>query len=929
MLTRHLTRSLALASLFTSLPLVLSACGASTEVLDDDLGSASFALKLADGVELVTVTYDISGNGYSNSGTVDVEKSKTLKFQVAGIPAGSGYVVNLTAAGLPDSGISCTGNGNFDVAPGQATKKNVHLQCKLPKKGSLLVSGEFNVCPSIDGITVLPEEITVGGTVQLLAVASDADGVPAPLSYQWVVDGGELSSDDTAATGFTCTEPGEVNVTLAASDSDCEDVVLTTVTCSPEAGSGGGGQEAILLWNEVESNGGTPDDCVELYNAGTGSEDLSGWVLKDNDDTHVYTIPAGTSIAPGEALILENFGFGLGSGDSARLYDDQGNQVLDYTWVGHAPTTYGRCPDVVGEFGITTNPTKGGPNDCTPVVTFNEVESSGGTPGDWAEIYNAGVNAADLSGYTFKDNDDTHAYVLPAGSTVAPGAYLVLDEAAFGFGLGGADSVRLFSPEGTEVTGYSWTTAAAVTYGRCPNGSGDFSNTLAPTKGSTNACAVSITFNEGESSGGTPGDWVELVNPGTSSVDLSGWTFKDSDDTHAYVLPAGTTVAAGAYLVLDEAAFGFGLGGGDSVRLYMPGGVLVETYTYLDHAATTYGRCPNATGAFAVTSVPTKGSTNACPLDPNVAAPWPGSSDVVTVDPTNAFPSNLSGLHYVPGSTPVLWAALNSPSKIYRLVQTGSEWAPEAGDWAAGKLLQYPGGVGQPDTEGVAKAELGTPGIYVSTERDNSASSVSRLSVLRFDETAAGGTLVATHEWNFTAQLPVVGANLGLEAITWIPDTYLVANGFHDQLLGKTYAPADYSGHGTGLFAVGVEGTGMIYVLALDHVTGQGFIVASLSSGQVAVMDLAFDRDNQLLWSVCDNTCGNQATVLDVDGTGALVVKARFSRPTGLPDSNNEGFSMVPEAECVGGKKSVFWSDDSNFSSHALRQGSVNCGPLF
>jgi hypothetical protein len=41
-----------------------------------------------------------------------------------------------------------------------------------------------------------------------------------------------------------------------------------------------------------------------------------------------------------------------------------------------------------------------------------------------------------------------------------------------------------------------------------------------------------------------------------------------------------------------------------------------------------------------------------------------------------------------------------------------------------------------------------------------------------------GSELVATHEWNLAADLPVVGANLGLEAITWIPDTILVASSF-------------------------------------------------------------------------------------------------------------------------------------------------------
>ena len=806
---RTLTRSLMLCSLLSSLPLVLSACATSMEVFDEDssTGELSFDLKLAEGVDLTSVSYAISGNGFAKADTVGVTESTTLRFKVGGIPAGAGYLISLTASGPSGSGVSCTGSASFDIASSQTTTKNVHLQCKLPKKGSLLVTGDFNICPTVDDLSVLPEEVTVGGTIELIAAASDADALPGPLSYHWIVDGGTLSSATTATTTLTCTEAGDVNITLSVGDTDCDDVVLTTVTCSPVDGSAG---EAILLWNEVES--------------------------------------------------------------------------------------------------------------------------SGGTPGDWAEIYNAGLSSADLAGWTFKDNDDTHAYVLPAGSTLAPGAYLVLEEAAFGFGLGGAESVRLFRPDGTLAIDYSWLTHAPVTYGRCPNGSGEFTATAAATKGSTNTCAVPVTFNEVESSGGTPGDWVELVNAGSTPSDLSGYIFRDSDDTHAYTLPAGTIVAPGAYLVLEEAAFGFGLGGGDSVRLFTPGGALVEAYSYLDHAATTYGRCPNATGAFGVTTAPSKGLTNSCPLDPNVAAPWPGSPDVLPVDAANAFPTNLSGLHYQPpaaGEVAVLWAALNSPSKIYRLVHSGVEWTPEAGAWAAGKLLQYPGGVGQPDTESVTKAEWGSVGLYAATERNNELSSTSRLSVLRSDETAAGGTLVATNEWNLTAELPVVGSNLGFEAITWLPDSYLVASGFRDGFLGKLYDPSDYPDHGTGLFALGVEGTGSVHLLALDHASDDANIVATISSGQVGVMALEFDRDSEVLWAGCDDTCGNQVTLLSVGATGEFGVRARFAKPSGLPNSNNEGLAFVSEAECSGGTKAIFWADDANFGSHALRQGTVNCGPLF
>ena len=74
---------------------------------------------------------------------------------------------------------------------------------------------------------------------------------------------------------------------------------------------------------------------------------------------------------------------------------------------------------------------------------------------------------------------------------MAPGAYLVLDEITnFTFGLGGSDSARLFDNNGALLDSYSWTTHAAITYGRCPNGTGDFTTTTTSTKGTANDCGV-------------------------------------------------------------------------------------------------------------------------------------------------------------------------------------------------------------------------------------------------------------------------------------------------------------------------------------------------------------------------------------------------------------------------------------------------------
>jgi hypothetical protein len=70
----------------------------------------------------------------------------------------------------------------------------------------------------------------------------------------------------------------------------------------------------------------------------------------------------------------------------------------------------------------------------------------------------------------------------------------------------------------------------------------------------------SVKINEVKSTGGSPADWVEIVNTGSSPANLSGLKLLDSDDSHTrYSIPSGTTLAAGGLLVIEQAQFGFEL----------------------------------------------------------------------------------------------------------------------------------------------------------------------------------------------------------------------------------------------------------------------------------------------------------------------------------------------------------------------------------
>ena len=51
--------------------------------------------------------------------------------------------------------------------------------------------------------------------------------------------------------------------------------------------------EAIII-NEINYNSSAnfdSDDWIELYNASSESEDISNWTIKDDDDSHIFSIP--------------------------------------------------------------------------------------------------------------------------------------------------------------------------------------------------------------------------------------------------------------------------------------------------------------------------------------------------------------------------------------------------------------------------------------------------------------------------------------------------------------------------------------------------------------------------------------------------------------------------------------------------------------
>ncbi|MEO8693569.1 MAG: esterase-like activity of phytase family protein [Acidimicrobiales bacterium] len=300
---------------------------------------------------------------------------------------------------------------------------------------------------------------------------------------------------------------------------------------------------------------------------------------------------------------------------------------------------------------------------------------------------------------------------------------------------------------------------------------------------------------------------------------------------------------------------------------------------------------------------------------PTVA--WPGST-VRVVDQTDALGGNISGLAFAGPSS--LWAVRDGPSMLSKLDRTPSGWAPTI-ESAGSRKLQYATGSGSPDAEAVTITGDETV-VYVGAERDSDEPSVSRNSILRFD-TSSAGPLRAVRQWELNSVLPATSANAGIEGLSWIPDDVFVAMGLRDAT-GKPYAPADYPGHGKGLFVVGLEANGMLYMVALRDDGGVA-VVASMTSGLDAVMEVVWSAARQELWALCDNNCGGVAAVLR-PADGAFVLSVIVEPPPGMAALNNEGFALGPN--CTDGAMTAIWSDDGASDGHVLREATLGCAAI-
>ena len=332
---------------------------------------------------------------------------------------------------------------------------------------------------------------------------------------------------------------------------------------------------------------------VELYNSNPYYWDISGYRFSGAFD---YTVPSGTVISacsylvvapvPADITAVHGISNVIG-GFSAKsfngtseitLKDDLGAWLTTVSYADELP--WPLAADGAGHTLVLARPSYGereadgwaasariggSPGTADPdrpatyeTLLLNEVLThSGPTPG-FVELHNVSSSAVSLAGCVLKRGKPSSAgYTIPEGTTLPGYGFLAFDEATLGFKINGTgDTLWLLAPDSAgnaviDVIRFN-NQEIGVSYGRYPDGDTAWSRLETPTPAGVNAPRrlAEVVLNEimyHPISGSKNEEYVELYNPGTNAVNLTGWKL---DGGISYTF--SQTLSANGYLIVPR-----------------------------------------------------------------------------------------------------------------------------------------------------------------------------------------------------------------------------------------------------------------------------------------------------------------------------------------------------------------------------------------
>ena len=342
-----------------------------------------------------------------------------------------------------------------------------------------------------------------------------------------------LTPTDTPTAASTGTETPEPSMTLTPMET-----ATPTATNSPTAEIFP--PHVVISEAAWAGTGASPnDEWIELWNAGAGDVDLSGWILTDGGDIRIALSGV---IGAGSFFLLERT-------DDSTVSSAAADRIYTGALSNSGEALY--LLDPSGGVVDSANG-DGGPWPAGNPVTRGTMERTGDGPD------------ADA---LWCSNDGIHR----SGSD--------------------ADGNPINGTPRQAFSGFCGMPTVTSTRSPTPTGSATVTATLTPTASEirTPFPPQSVVINE-VAWGGTAADsndeWIELWNPGAEAVSLAGWILTDGGDVG---VPLEGTIGAGEFFILERGgddtlsdipADGIYSGGlanaGEELRLTDPAGSVVD-----------------------------------------------------------------------------------------------------------------------------------------------------------------------------------------------------------------------------------------------------------------------------------------------------------------------------------------------------------------
>ncbi len=323
--------------------------------------------------------------------------------------------------------------------------------------------------PLVKAKYVFPAGTSIGAGARLVIYADSAATPGQHTGFGLDNDGGVVQLYNTVAAGQALIDAVTYGLQPADFSVGRTGAGLTTwALCTPTAGAANTAVATLadpagLRINEFLGNADyrAANDFIELYNSAAQPVALGGMSLTDDFINYParHVVPPLSFMAAGEFVEFEAKGGGATPGNARELpfnIDSTFGSVAllgaNGTVVDRAETlpqfrdvSVGRLPDGTGAFVVMAPPTPGYSNAALPDgslellnylrITELMYHPASGAQSEYIEFRNISDLAGspvelDLSGVAFKNGI---TYTFPGGTTLAPGAFLILAENAAAF----------------------------------------------------------------------------------------------------------------------------------------------------------------------------------------------------------------------------------------------------------------------------------------------------------------------------------------------------------------------------------------------------------------------------------------------------------------------------------------------------------------